>query len=254
MYDYIYTNLIKTYEIILYIQQLYLKYNQSIKFKSFEPFGKGIDTTYKIIQIKEFVPPILLTKIKIINKHIYLLPNRIITSIGIWTFISEPYYIKDDHKFTEELCTTLDLKYILPYTQSEEYGLLEPMFIIQNDKLTNYQSYINSQIYQNVYNIKYMTLTTISNIYNFEDVYKNISNLFIEFTYGPDVVDYIFDKFVDRIILFKIINDKKYYFKRYKETKNKNEFMNKIKEIYNNKRKYYNKRDLSTLFYYTNLA
>jgi len=121
MYEYIYLNLIKTYEIILYIHQLYLKYNQSIKFKSFEPFGKGIDTTYKIIQIKEFVPPILLTKIKIINKRIYLLPNRIITSVGIWTFIYEPHYIKDDYNFTIDLCNTLNLKYILPYTQSEDY-------------------------------------------------------------------------------------------------------------------------------------
>jgi hypothetical protein len=246
MYEYIYLNLIKTYEIILYIHQLYLKYNQSIKFKSFEPFGKGIDTTYKIIQIKEFVLPILLTKVKIINKHIYLLPNRIITSVGIWTFISEPHYIKDDYNFTIDLCNTLNLKYILPYTQSEEYGLLEPMFIIQKFKDLNLQNLYTDKI-------KYMHLETLSNIYNYYDVIENINELFNNFTYGPDVIDYIFDKFIDRIILFNIINDKKYYFKKYKETKNKIEFMNKIKEIYLNKRKYYNKRDLSTLFYYTNL-
>jgi hypothetical protein len=246
MYEYIYLNLIKTYEIILYIHQLYLKYNQSIKFKSFESFGKGIDTTYKIIQIKEFVPPILLTKIKIINKRIYLLPNRIITSVGIWTFISEPHYIKDDYNFTIDLCNTLNLKYILPYTQSEEYGLLEPMFIIQNFKDFYLQnSYTNK--------IKYMNLDTLTNIYNYYDVIENINELFNNFTYGPDVIDYIFDKFIDRLILLNIINDKKYYFKKYKETKNKIEYMNKIKEIYLNKRKYYNKRNLSTLFYYTNL-
>jgi len=246
MYEYIYLNLIKTYEIILYIHQLYLKYNQSIKFKSFEPFGKGIDTTYKIIQIKEFVPPILLTKIKIINKRIYLLPNRIITSVGIWTFIYEPHYIKDDYNFTIDLCNTLNLKYILPYTQSEEYGLLEPMFIIQKFKDLNIQNLYSDKI-------KYMNLDTLTNIYNYYDVIGNINELFNNFTYGPDVIDYIFDKFIDRLILFNIINDKKYYFKKYKETKNKIEFMNKIKEIYLNKRKYYNKRDLSTLFYYTNL-
>ena len=246
MYEYIYLNLIKTYEIILYIHQLYLKYNQSIKFKSFEPFGKGIDTTYKIIQIKEFVPPILLTKIKIINKRIYLLPNRIITSVGIWTFIYEPHYIKDDYNFTIDLCNTLNLKYILPYTQSEEYGLLEPIFIIQKFKDLNIQNLYSDKI-------KYMNLDTLTNIYNYYDVIGNINELFNNFTYGPDVIDYIFDKFIDRLILFNIINDKKYYFKKYKETKNKIEFMNKIKEIYLNKRKYYNKRDLSTLFYYTNL-
>jgi hypothetical protein len=246
MYEYIYLNLIKTYEIILYIHQLYLKYNQSIKFKSFEPFGKGIDTTYKIIQIKEFVPPILLTKIKIINKRIYLLPNRIITSVGIWTFIYEPHYIKDDYNFTIDLCNTLNLKYILPYTQSEEYGLLEPMFIIQKFKDLNIQNLYSDKI-------KYMNLDTLTNIYNYYDVIGNINELFNNFTYGPDVIDYIFDKFIDRLILFNIINDKKYYFKKYKETKNKIEFMNKIKEIYLNKRKYYNKRDLSTLFFYTNL-
>jgi hypothetical protein len=98
-----------------------------------------------------------------------------------------------------------------------------------------------------------MNLDTLTNIYNYYDVIENINELFNNFTYGPDVIDYIFDKFIDRLILLNIINDKKYYFKKYKETKNKIEYMNKIKEIYLNKRKYYNKRNLSTLFYYTNL-
>lgn len=246
MYECIYSNLTKTYEIILYIQQLYLKYNNCIKFKSFEPFGKGIDTTYKIIQIKDNVAPILMTKIKIINNQIYLLPNRIITIVGIWTFISEPTYIKDDYNFTIELCNTLNLKYILPYTQSKEYGLLEPMFLIQNFKQLNLQILQNNKI-------KYMNMSTLSNIYNYNDVIENVIDLFNEFTYGPDVVDYIFDRFIDRLILYNILYDKNHYFKRYKESKNKNDYIIKIKQIYNNMKKYYNKRDLSTLFYYTNL-
>ena len=91
------------------------------------------------------------------------MPNRIITSVGIWTFISEPQYIKDDFNFTKELCNAFNLKYILPYTQSEEYGLLEPMFIIQKFKD------VNLQILHTDYKIKYMHLETISNIYNYYD-------------------------------------------------------------------------------------
>ena len=242
MYDYIYTNLSIAYDIIRYIHQLYLKYNQIVRFKSFNPFGRGIDTTYRIIQTTQLVPPILMAKVKIIDNHIYLLPYRIITAIGIWTFISEPQYIKNDYNFSIELCKTLNLKYILPYTQSDEYGLMEPMFIIRE---------YNINLYHDIFKIKYMNLDTIINIYTFDDVFKNISDLFSDFTYGPDVIDYIFEKFIERLMLFDVIDDKKNYFMEYKQSKNKNEYMNKIKEIYSNKREYYNKRDLSTLFYLT---
>lgn len=242
MQEFIYVNLTITYQIIKYIQHLYLKYNKIIKFKSFEPCGKSIDTIYRVLQIKALTPPILMSKVKIINNSIYLLPLRIITTVGIWTFVSEPTYIEYDMSFTMELYTKLNLKYILPYTYSETYGLLEPMFMICN--------FDKNKFNNDYYKINYINLNTISKIYNFDDMYKNIINLFNDFTYGPDVIDYIFNNLIDRLILTNSIDDKKQYFTNYKKTKNKKEYVNKIKNLYLYKKKYYNKRDLSTLFYY----
>jgi hypothetical protein len=198
--------------------------------------------------------PVLMAKIKIINKNIYLLPLRIITILGIWTFITEPTYITYDLHFTQELYKTLNLKYILPYTYCEKYGLLEPMFIINN--------FFDSESFNpiNLINLIYLNprlmlpdMNTISKIYNFEDFINITTQIFNDFIYGPDIVDHIFDNFIDRLILTNKIDDKKKYFKEYKKIKNKKEYISIIKEKYKKEKKFYNKRDMSLLFYFTQI-
>lgn len=238
MYEYIYNNLINVYEIIKYIHNLYIKYNKYIRFKSFENCGKGIDII-NVLQLKRESPPILLSKTIIKDNKIYLLPCKIITICGIWTFINEPEYIFYDMNFTKELIHNLNLTYIFPASFSEEIGKLDQMFVISKFRDINF----------NIASILKMNINTINKVYKLEDIFNKIEYLFNEFPLGPNIVEYLFDNFISQCILFKFIDDKTGYFKMY--NKYKNQYIEKLKIDFEKKNVFYKKsRILSQLFYY----
>ena len=238
MYEYIYLNLINIYEIIKYIHKLYIKYKNCIRFKSFENCGKGFDIL-NLIQLKIESPPILLTKTIIKDNKLYLLPYKIITICGIWTFINEPEYIFYDMNFTRELVESLNLIYIFPSSFSQEFGKLEQMFVISNIK----------DIKFNVGSILKMNINTINKVYKFEDIFNKIEYLFNEFPLGPNIIEYLFDNFVSKCIMFNLIDDFTDYFKMY--NKYKSQFTNKLKLDFEKRKIFYKKsRILSQLFYW----
>ena len=92
MRQHIRDNLIGCYNIINTIQNLYIKYNQYINFTSFISTGYGMDTIYNLYQIKD--PNIFICLCKVLNCGFnVILPIKIITIFGIWTFIDDPYLI-----------------------------------------------------------------------------------------------------------------------------------------------------------------
>lgn len=239
MYEYVYvTHLINIYEIIKYIHKMYIKYNKNIRFKSFENCGKGI-YLINVLQLNNDSPPILLTKTIIKDNKVYLLPNKIITMCGIWSFINDPEYINYDINFTKELMNELNLIYLFPASFSQELGKLEQMFVISKINNINF----------NISNIVRMNINTINKVYKFEDIFNKIEYLFNDFPIGPNIVEYLFDNFIKKCVLYNMIDDNTEYFKSY--NKYKNQFVNKLKIDFQNRKIFYNKsRILSQLFYY----
>ena len=238
MREYIYINLINIYEIIKYIHKLYIKYNKYIRFKSFENCGKGIDII-NVLQLKRESPPILLSKTIIKDNKIYLLPCKIITICGIWTFINEPEYIYYDTNFTKELINTLNLIYLFPSSFSQEFGKLEQMYVINKFNDINF----------NIASILKMNINTINKVYKFEDIFNKIEYLFNEFPLGPNIVEFLFDNFISRCITFNFIDDNSGYFKMY--NKYKNQYIEKLRIDFEKRKIFYKKsRLISQLFYY----
>ena len=238
MREYIYHNLINIYEIIKYIHNLYIKYNNYIKFKSFENCGKGIDII-NVLQLKRESPPILLSKTIIKDNKIHLLPCKIITICGIWTFINEPEYIYYDTNFTKELINTLNLIYLFPSSFSQEFGKLEQMFVIGKFNDMNF----------NIASILKMNINTINKVYKFEEIFNKIEYLFNNFPLGPNIIEFLFDNFISRCITFNFIDDNTGYFKMY--NKYKNQYIEKLRLDFEKRNIFYKKsRFLSQLFYY----
>jgi hypothetical protein len=238
MYEYVYTNLFNIYEIIKFIHKLYIKYKDRIKFKSFENCGKGFDII-NILQLKIESPPILLTKTIIKDNKIYLLPQKIITMCGLWSFINESEYLYYDINFTKELIDKLSLIYLFPSSFSEELGKLETMFVISKFNNINF----------NIGNIIKMNINTINKVYKFEDIFNKIEYLFNEIPFGPNIIEYLFDNFIKKYNTFNIIDDNTGYFKSYNKYKNK--FIDQLKLDFEKRGIFYKKsRILSQLFYY----
>jgi len=251
MREYITHNLVISYNVIKYIHQLYIKYKKYIKFTTFRYTGVGIDTIYNIDQIKD--PNIFILQCKVIYyKEYIVLPIKIITIFGIWTFIDEPFII-DIHKniieiknFMLELNNKLNLKFLFPGFYDENGQIYNPMFLI-----TKFNNYIYNSHYIN--DIKIDT-----NIYEY-DIIKNklldFRNIFFnEYPYGPNIIEYEFNNIIKFLYQLKKIDDKLCYFYQYDliQKNIRDNYINNIKSHYNNRKIYgFQKNIYRMLFYYT---
>jgi hypothetical protein len=254
MRPYISNNLITCYNIINTIHNLYIKYKQYIKYKSFTPTGYGIDTIYNIYQIKK--PNIFICLCKVLYYDNYIiLPIKIITIFGIWTFIDEPTIInlKDNinyiRQYMNELQTIFEFKYIFHAFHDEYSMIFNQMFIIT--KFNNYRYLLPDKI---------NNLKIDINIYDYckiKDNFEKFSlHFFNQYLYGPDIINYEFNNFIELIVNLNIINDKNEYFKYYKcnksNTKIINNFINRLKKIHMSKKIYKNYNNIyKLLFLYT---
>ena len=252
MYEYIYTNLIISYDIIKYIHYLYLKYKNYIYYTSFELTGYGPDTIYNIFQTKRENLYILICKIIQINNEYFYFPMKIITIFGIWTFIDEPKIQNKDIiellNFKKELLDKIELEFIFPAFIDQYNHLFLPMFLIRkyNNKIffdiNNYNLQIDMNIYE--YDIIEIQLNKLYDIF------------FNDFSFGPDIITYRFNKFVESISLLRIIDDKCKYINDYYELRNnkksQKEYIKTIKEYYKNRKIYRFQNNIyRMLFYYT---
>jgi hypothetical protein len=252
MREYIRTNLIISYDIIKYIHQIYNKYKKYIKFTSFISTGIGFDTIYNIYQIKN--PDIFILNCKILYLDQYIiLPIKIITIFGIWTFIDEPTIINNDilkiKEFVNEIQNKFNLKFLFPGFHDEYNKIFHHMFIIT--KYDNYKFNIPDKLNNVKINI---------NIYKYEiikDKFLKFQEIFFnQYPYGPDIIEYEFNNFIKLLMELLMIDDKKKYFNNYLSIKNDKNLLNKylceIKDYYN-KRKIYGFQNnvYRMLFYYT---
>jgi hypothetical protein len=249
-----------SYDIIKYIHHLYLQYKNYISYTSFEFTAFGPDTLYNIYQTKNENYLILICKIiQIDNDYIYF-PMKIITIFGIWSFIDEPNIIYKVNllelknqliNFRNELLSVLNLEFIFPAFIDEYNHLFHPMFIIKkfNQKI----------LFKDDCEYK---LTIDMDIYEYNSIESQLNKLydifFSKFHFGPDIINYKFDKFIESIAKLKFVDDKSNYFNdhfnlRYNK-KQQNEYISNIKKYYTNKKKYrYQYNIYRMLFYYTYL-
>jgi len=252
MYEYIYNNLFMSYDIIKYIHYLYLKYKNYISYTSFELTGYGPDTVYNVFQTKCENLYILICKIIQINNEYIYFPIKIITIFGIWTFIDEPNIKNIDItqliNFKKELLNKMDLEFIFPSFIDQYNNIFFSMFLI---KKYNYKIFYNKHHYN---------LEIDMNIYEYEEIEIQLNKLydifFNNFPFGPNIIEYKFNKFIESILLLKNIDDKCKYFKDYYELKNnrliQKEYIKTIREYYKNKKIYkFQNNIFRMLFYYT---
>lgn len=257
MREYIKKNLIMSYDIIKYIHQLYIKYRKYIKFTSFKSTGIGFDTIYNIFQIKN--PDLFILNCKVLylgqNQNNYIiLPIKIITIFGIWTFIDDPSII-DIHKISElnqfvfELQNKFNLKYLFPGFYDNYDNIYYHMFIIT--QYNNYKCNISDRL---------SNLKIDINIYKYDlvkDKFLRFQEIFFnQYPYGPDIIEYEFNNFIKLLSDLKLIDDKKNYFNKYISVKkNKiqlDKYLDSIKTHYINQKIFgFQKKIYIMLFYYT---
>ena len=246
-------NLTTCYNIIKNIHKLYIKYNKYIKYNSFASTGIGIDTIYNTYQIKD--PKIYICICKVLYNDIYIiLPKKIITIFGIWTFIDDPYIINIDdnmiyiNQYMNELQTIFKFKFLFPAFYDEYFIIHNQMFII-----TQYNNY-KYKLPEKFNNIK-IDMFIHSNEKIKERFEKFSAYFFNNHPFGSDIIDYEFNKFIELLVQLNIIDDKKEYFKYYQNNKNNKILIQKFigsqkNNNYNKKIYTYYKNIYHTLFYY----
>jgi hypothetical protein len=254
MREYIKKNLMMSYDIIKYIHQLYIKYKKYIKFTSFKSTGIGFDTIYNIFQIKN--PELFILNCKVLYSGQYiLLPVKIITIFGIWTFIDDPSiidiynnisYIK---QFVFELQNKFNLKYLFPGFYDNYDNIYYQMFIIT--QYNNYKCNISDRL---------NNLKIDINIYKYDlikDKFLKFQEIFFnQIPYGPDIIEYEFNNLIKLLVELKKIDDKKNYFNKHLSlNKNKillDKYLNDMKTYYNKRKVFgFQKKLYIMLFYYT---
>ena len=252
MRDCIRNNLLTCYDIIKTIHNLYIKYGKYIKYTSFASTGNGIDTTYNIYQIKDPKLIICICKTLYFNDYI-ILPLKIITIFGIWTFIDDPSII-DIHKnigyikhYMYELQQIFNFKYIFHGFYDEYYMIFHQMFIIT--QFNKYKFILPDKI---------NNLKIDLNIHNYDKIKDNFdkfsSHFFNQYPYGPDIINYEFTNFIKLIVNLNKIDDKHKYFKYYISNKNNKEyietFINSLKKTHYDKKIYKYYKDVYRLIFY----
>lgn len=249
------------YDLIKFIHSLYLKYNDDIKINSFKSCGHGINTIKDIIQTHYNSPFLLEIKILNINKYdknkieslkdifkyILFLPIAIITPIGRWVFVDEPYYINNNPNFSIELIKELNLKLILPSYTDLNGNIKNSLFIPKK--------YINRTIMEKYEHYKKLDTRYLFYILNESDL-KKLNNNYIDYftndIIGYEMCLYLFDKFIKTLIYSNNFDDKKNY---------KKEFILIGISYFENLRDYFikknvyafNKNPERAIFYYTYL-
>jgi len=249
------------YDLIKYIHDLYLKYNKDIQVNSFKSCGNGIDTIIDIIQTNYNSP--FLLEIKIVNlikydknkikilddifNYILFLPIAVITPIGRWTFVDNPYYINNNPDFSIELIRDLNLRFILPSYINSNGNMKNSLFIPKR--------YINKTILKKYDNYKKIDTRYLFYILNESDLKKLDNNYIDYFTnniIGYEMCLYLFDKFIKNLIYSENFDDKKNYKKKY--LLNKIEYFEYLRDFFIKKNIYaFNKNVERAIFYYTYL-
>lgn len=263
----IFTQLSMAYNIIKFIQLLYLKYSKFIDFNSFESCGKGIDTIYNIKQ-SNIKGPILLSiklhyikeydniQIKTINQicdYVLFLPISIITPIGMWKFIDNPSYKIINKEFTLELIKQFNFKFIYP-SYVDTYSVVhDPIFLP-----TKYFEHINYNNFDKLLDEDIrLDIRHLFKIYTYNDLYKfnpKIELYFNTLILGYEICIHIFENFIKNILDSNIFDDKKLYYKYYIISINKQDYFNLLKNYYHSVGKYgFDKTIYKCIFYYTYL-
>ena len=202
------------YDIIKIIHKLYIKYKLYIKVDSFESCGRGIDTIYNVIQSNVDGPISLYIKLHLVKdydnkpintienllEYILFLPISVITPIGLWKFVDNPHYIVNDNGFSLELIKLFNLKFIYQsYYDTESFILYEPIFIptkvIDKIYLVNYEKYKKLDI-RYLFNV-----FDTDTLKDFPSINENRQIYFNNLTYGSDVCEYIFNKFINNLFI-----------------------------------------------------
>ena len=110
------------------------------------------------------------------------------------------------------------------------------------------------------YNNNNYNLEIDMNIYEYDTIEIQLNKLsdifFNDFPFGPDIIEYKFNKFIESISLLRIIDDKCKYFNDYYEIRNnkksQKEYIKIIREYYKNRKIYKFQNNIyRMLFYYT---
>lgn len=212
------------YELIRDIHNLYIKYEKDIKINSFKSCGYGVDTIsdiiqtnkdspflleIKIITIKEY-DKIRLNTIEDIFKYVLFLPIAVITPIGKWKFIDEPYYIYYSDNFSINLIRNLDLKLVIPSYIDKNNIIKNALFIPKK--------YINLSILEKYENNKNLDPIYLFYVFNESELTKlnnNYEKYFNKNIIGYEMCLYLFDNFIKSLIYLDKFDDKIEYKKQY---------------------------------------
>ncbi len=251
------------YELIRDIHKLYIKYEKDIKINSFKSCGYGIDTITDIIQTNKDSPFLLeikivtvkeydktkLNTIEDIFKYVLFLPISVITPIGKWTFIDDPYYINFNTNFSINLVRNLDLKLIIP-SYIDSNGIIKNALFIP-------KKYINRLILEKYENNKKLDSRYLFYVLNETDLTKlnnNYQDFFSKDIIGYEMCLYLFDNFIKSLIYLDKFDDKLEYKKQY--ILKGITYFNYLKDLYIKKNVYAysnHKYPERTIFYYTYL-
>jgi len=247
------------YDLIKYIHKLYVKYSKDICVASFKSCGFGIDTVNNIIQTNSKGP--FLLEIKIVNirkynkekinnmedifKYVLLLPVGVITPIGRWIFVNEPYYINNSSSFSAELVKELNLKLVLPSRYDENNLVQNSLFIPKK--------YIYRTIMEKFDDNKKLDSRYLFYVLAEGDIKKidnNFSDYFNNDLIGYEMCTYLFEKFIVKLVNSNDFDDKKNYKKNYIQSKK--DYFNYITDFFKRRHIHgFDKNAERAIFFYT---